>query len=88
MDSVQFILDVTQKAGVVGCLVMFAWFWLKGWIVSQAEMKRNEANFQRELKRVEEERDHARKECAEWKFMAMRGTDLAKYLGEQVSAKP
>lgn len=88
MELVDYALDAIAKAGPTGCLVLFAWLWMTGRIVSRGEMERAEQAHAREVARVEVERDHARKEGAEWKFMAVRGTELAKFLGEKATAQP
>lgn len=87
MDLVTFALDVLSKAGALGALVLFAWFWMSGRIISRGELKRLEDAHEREKQQFRDERDHARKESGEWKFMAMRGTDLAKFLGEKATAQ-
>lgn len=85
MELVDFALKVIQQAGPVGCLVLFAWLWMTGRIISRGEMVRMEQGHEREKAQLRAERDHARKEGAEWKFMAVRGTDLAKFLGEKAT---
>lgn len=87
MELVNAAVDIVQRAGPVGCLLLFAWLWLTGRIVSKGELDRAQATHAREICRVEAERDHARAEGSEWKFMAMRGTDLAKFLGEKATAQ-
>lgn len=87
MEFVDAALDVIARAGPTGCLVLFAWLWMTGRIVSRGEMDRAETAHEREKVQIRSERDHARKEGAEWKFMAMRGTDLAKFLGEKATAQ-
>jgi hypothetical protein len=87
VELVNAALDIIARAGPVGCLVLFAWLWMTGRIVSRGEMDRAEAAHEREKQQIKDERDHARKEGAEWKFMAMRGTDLAKFLGEKTAAQ-
>jgi hypothetical protein len=76
---------IISRAGAVVCLVLFAWLWMSGRIISNGELKRLEDAHEREKEQLRTERDHARKESGEWKFMAMRGTDLAKYLGEKAT---
>lgn len=87
MEFVDAALDIISRAGPTGCLVLFAWFWMTGRIVSIGEMKRAELAHEREKVQLRDERDHARKEAGEWKFMAVRGTDLAKYLGEKATGQ-
>ncbi len=86
MELIDFALNVVSKAGPAGLMILFAWLWMDGRIISRGELKRLEAAHVREVKRAEDERDHARKEGAEWKLMAVRGTDLAKFLGEKATA--
>ena len=86
MELVDFVLNVIEKAGPVGLMVVFAWLWMEGRIISRSELKRLEGAHDRELKRTEAARDHALKERDEWKFMAARGTELAKFLGEKATA--
>lgn len=85
MDIIQFALDVLQKGGALGALVLFAWLWMSGRIVSAGEMNRASDGHEREKKQLRDERDHARTEATEWKHMAMRGTDLAQFLGEKAT---
>lgn len=85
MELVDAALDVISKAGPTGCLVLFAWLWMTGRIVSRGEMDRAEKAHEREKQQIREERDHERAEKSEWKFMAHRGTDLAKFLGEKAT---
>lgn len=85
--TAQQILDaILGQAGVLVVLVLFAWLWLTGRIISSGELKRLEGAHEREKQQLRDERDHARRESGEWKFMAMRGTDLAKFLGEKATA--
>jgi hypothetical protein len=86
LDFVTFAVDVIYKAGPVGCLVLFAWLWMDGRIISRGELRRLEDGHDREKQQYKAERDHARKERDEWKFMAMRGTELAKFLGEKATS--
>jgi hypothetical protein len=86
LELVDFALNVLAKAGPAGLMILFAWLWMDGRIISRGELKRIEEAHLRELKRAEDERDHARKEGTEWKFMAVRGTELAKFLGEKATA--
>lgn len=79
MDLVTFALDVIEKAGPVGCLVLFAWLWMSGRIVSRGE-------FDRAIGQLRDERDHARGEAKEWKVIGLRGTELARYFGEKATA--
>lgn len=85
MDLVTFAIDIITRAGAIGCLVLFAWLWMTDRIISRGELKRLEDGHEREKQQIRDERDHARKESGEWKFMAMRGTDLAKFLGEKAT---
>lgn len=85
MEVVTFALDVIYKAGPTGCLVLFAWLFMTGRIVTAGEMRRAGEGHEREKQQIRDERDHARKESGEWKFMAMRGTELAQYLGEKAA---
>lgn len=87
MELVTFALDIIYKAGPTGCLVLFAWLFMTGRIVTAGELRRAGEGHEREKEQLRGERDHARRESGEWKFMAMRGTDLAKYLGEKATAQ-
>jgi hypothetical protein len=83
---VEWVWEYAKQQGpLVVFLCLFAWLWLRGHIISSGEMGRSEAGHEREKQQLRQERDHARKESGEWKLMAMRGTDLAKFLGEKAT---
>lgn len=86
MELIDFALNVLDKAGQIGLFVLLTWLWMSGRIVSRGEMDRLAAGYEREKEQLRTERDHARKEGSEWKFMAVRGTELAKFLGEKATA--
>lgn len=83
MELVTFSIDVITRGGAVGGLVLFAWLWMTGRIISRGEFDRMEQAHEREKKQIREERDHERAEKSEWKLMAHRGTDLAKFVEEK-----
>lgn len=87
MEIVTFSVDLITRAGALGALVLFAWLWMSGRIISRGELTRHDEGHEREKTQLREERDHARKESTEWKYMAMRGTDLAKFLGEKATGQ-
>ena len=85
MEIVNFTLEVIEKAGPTGTLVLFAWLWMSGRIVSRGEFDRMVLQMEKMARQVESERDHERREKIEWKAIAHRGTELAKYFGEKVT---
>ena len=86
MELVDYALDIIAKAGPTGCLVLFAWLWMSGRIISRGEMERSEKGHEREKAQLRVELEHARQEGGEWKLIAVRGTELARYLGEKATA--
>lgn len=85
MDIVQFALDVIQKAGPIGCLVLFAWLLMSGRVVTASELKRAEDGHEREKQQLRDTLKVREGELSEWKFMAVRGTELAQFFGEKVA---
>jgi DNA-binding winged helix-turn-helix (wHTH) protein len=79
VEIVELALNVIEKAGPVGCLVLFAWLWMTGRIVSRGE-------FDRAVEQLREDIKEERQEKSEWKTVALRGTELAKYFGEKATA--
>lgn len=72
-----------QQGPLIVGLCLFSWLWLTGKIISAGELQRTENGHEREKKQLREERDHERAEKSEWKLMAHRGTDLAKFVEEK-----
>lgn len=87
MDLVNVALDLLSRAGALGALVLFAWLWMSGRIISRGEMERAEQGHEREKAQLREELGHARREASEWKLIAVRGTELARDLGEKATAR-
>lgn len=81
MELVDFALTVIDKAGTFGVMVLVLWLLLSGRLVTRGEMDRA-------VQRAERNEARADSEAKEWKFMAMRGTDLAQFLGEKAATKP
>ena len=86
MELIDLALDVTQKAGPFGLAVLFIWLLMSGRIVTAREMRREKEVSADEIARLEKERDLEREEKREWKFMALRGTDMAEFFKERVGA--
>jgi hypothetical protein len=77
--------SLITQAGSVGCLAIFGYLMMTDKLLTPGGLKRIEEGHEREKKQLREERDHARKESGEWKLMAMRGTELAQYLGAKAT---
>ena len=79
MDLLNVALDLLSKAGALGGLCLFAWLWMSGRIVSRGE-------FDRAVEQLKDALKEERQEKAQWKVVALRGTELAKYFGEKATA--
>lgn len=74
MELIDLALDLIQRAGPTGLLLLFIWLLMTGRLV-----------WRRELDRAEGETKNAKADADEWKLMAMRGTDLAEFLGKKAT---
>ena len=77
--------DIAWRIGLPFAMtVAFIWALYRGWFIRSGEVAGIVAAYERELKRAAEDQKRIVTELEEWKFLALRGTDMAELLTKKV----